>query len=249
MLKTRVIPVLLYRNRSLVKGKQFKSWRNVGLAIQSAKVHESRQVDELIALDIGATPDGRGPDYDMVRDLTSNCFMPMTIGGGITTLDQVTNLMRAGADKVCINTAATMDFNFIDQIAKRYGSQAVVVSIDYNAEGKIVSNCAAKAHNLSAVDWARIVEDKGAGEILLNSIEHDGMMEGYDLPAIRSVSSVVKVPVIACGGAGCYEHMLQALQAGAHAVAAGALFAFTDATPKGAAQFLRSQGFSTRVAA
>lgn len=248
-LKTRVIPILLYKDRLLIKGQQFNGWRRVGVAMQAVKVHEARCVDELIILDIGATLNGRGPDYDMIRDLTTSTFMPVTYGGGITNIDQVSNLMRVGADKISLGTAAWTRPDLVTDIARRYGSQAVVVSIDVDSIGLVRIGCGTLPTGKDPVAYARNLEDLGAGEILLNDIQREGTMSGYDLELIHNVASRVKIPVIAACGAGTYEHMADALRAGAHAVAAGAMFAFSEATPKGAAHYLSQHGFPTRLAA
>lgn len=248
MLATRVIPILLRRGQALVKGKGFDSWRSVGHALQAIRVYQARDVDELVVLDIGATPEGRGPDLDLVRAFASDCFMPVTIGGGVRTCEHIRELLAAGADKVAICTAALERPELIDEASRRFGAQAVVVSIDAKA-GAVWSRCARERTDRTPVQWAREAADRGAGEILLTSIEREGTLQGYDLDLITSISAEVSIPVIAAGGCGTYEHMAQALRAGAHAVAAGAMWQFCDATPKGAARYLAERGFNMRVAA
>lgn len=233
MLAKRVIPVFLQRGNSLVKGKQFNSWRTVGHVRQAVKIYQSRGVDELIYLDIAATPEGRGPDFDMVRNLADECFMPITIGGGVRSVEDVRRLLEAGADKVSICNHAVEHPEFISESAKIFGSQAIVIAID-------------AIEIRSATQWAKEVSNRGAGEILLTSVERDGMMEGYDLDLIKSVSQAVNIPVVAAGGCGTPEHMNQAIKAGASAVASGAMFAFTDVTPRIAAKYLAEQGIEIR---
>jgi cyclase len=233
MLAKRVIPTMLVRGRTLVKGQKFDSWRSIGHALQSARIHAARGVDELCILDISATAEGRGPDLDLVRELSDGCFIPITVGGGVRTLEDINQLLRAGADKVCIRSGRSV----IPAASQHFGRQAIVYSLD-------VGPC---ADHKAVVNAARNFEELGAGEILLQSEERDGMMQGYDLELIRQVSAAVNIPVIASGGCGTYEHMLQAFKAGADACASGAMFAFTDNTPKGAARFLKSKKIEVRL--
>lgn len=249
MLKTRIVPTLLSRGRELVKGKSFDSWRRIGTVMQAARVHQMRGVDELIILDIGATRDVRGPDFDLIRDLTDECFMPVTVGGGVRNIEDIRRLLLAGADKVAINTAAVRTPGIVHDAAERFGSQAVVVSIDVRA-GEVSTRCGSELTGLDPVEWAKEVERLGAGEILLGSVERDGTMTGYDREMIAKVSKAVRIPVIASGGCSGYEDMAEVLgHTEAHAVAAGALFQFCDATPRGAAEYLNARGFPVRIAA
>lgn len=250
-LAVRIIPTLLTRGRTLVKGVAFDSWRSVGLTQQAVRIHNMRGVDELVMLDIGATPEGRGPDLGLVKELSENCFMPLAVGGGIRTVQDVKALLRAGADKVVIGTGA-LETNIVKEAADAVGSQAIVVSIDVKGpqvygRGGTQPYRDNPSNILSADDWAREVAAKGAGEILLTNAMHEGTMQGYDLGLIQWVSQAVDIPVIAHGGCGSYQHMLEAIRAGASAVAAGALFQFTDATPLEAAQWLAAEGVETRI--
>jgi cyclase len=244
-LATRIIPTLLNRGGALVKGRGFNANRVVGHTLQAIRVYQARQIDELIYLDIGATPAGRGPDVDMIKQFAHDCFMPLTVGGGIRTLPHACQLIANGADKVALGTAAVEDPCLIGAIAAKFGRQAVVVSIDVK-DGQVVTHCGKRAAGLDPVQWARECEAKGAGELLVNAVDRDGTLTGYDLELVRSISEAVNIPVIACGGAGTYEHMKQALDVGAHAVAASAIWAFTDATPAGAAEYLARQGVPVR---
>ena len=248
MLKTRIIPVVCYRGNEAFKGKGFKSWRSTGSVMSAVKVHARRGVDELVLLDIGATPNGREPDFDLVRNLAGECFCPLTVGGGIKTVEHFRLALANGADKVAICTASIEQTSLIEQAAQRFGNQAVVVSIDVVGSKHVAGRAGQQVFlHRCPVAFAREVESRGAGEILLNSVERDGTMLGYDLDLIARVSSAVNIPVIACGGAGCYEHLHQGLLAGAHAVAAGALFDFTAATPAQAALFLHQRGVPVRL--
>lgn len=246
MLAKRIVPTLLCRGRTLVKGISFDSWRSVGMAAQAVRVHQTRGVDELVLLDIGATPGMRSPDLRLIEELSEVCFMPLAVGGGVRSVQDVKALLLSGADKVVVGTAAYEDPYLIDKIAHSVGSQAVVVAIDVKA-GKVWINCGMKATVSDPVRYAVSVAERGAGEILLTNIENEGRMEGYDLDLIQRVSQAVGIPVIAAGGAGSYEHLHQAILSGADAVAAGALFAFTDCTPLGAAEYLTGKGIEVRA--
>ena len=247
-LAVRVIPVILARGRTMVKGTQFNAWRSVGLAAQAVRVHQIRQCDEIVLLDIGATPEGRGPDLDLVRELSADCFSPLAVGGGVRSLADVRALLEAGADKVVCCTFALERQSFIEECAAIVGSQAIVVAIDVREPGYPCSRSGTMRWDLmGAATWARGVANAGAGEILLTSVEREGTMQGYDLDLIRSVSQAVGIPVIAHGGAGKYHDMVEAVQAGASAVAAGAMFQFTDQTPKDAARYLQQHGIEARI--
>jgi cyclase len=206
---------------------------------------ERRDIDELIILDIGATPNKRAPRFAEIAELCGNMFCPVTVGGGIRSVDDCRMILAMGADKVSIGTAALEKPTLIEDAAKKFGAQAIVVSID--VKETVWSHCAKKDTGRSPIDWARECEARGAGEILLTSIEQDGTLTGYDLDLILEVSATVKIPVIACGGCGTYEHMAKALNCGAHAVASGAMFQFRDTTPKAAARYLHDHGIPTRL--
>ncbi len=201
---------------------------------------ECREVDELIILDIAATPNKRAPRFDEVKALCQNLFMPVTVGGGVRNLCDIRRLLASGADKVAIKTAALENPSLIDEAARKFGSQAVVISIDHSGSSN--------TRNICATAWAKQVESRGAGEILLQSIDRDGTMEGYDIDLIREVSDAVDIPVIAAGGCGSYEHVAEVLyNTKAHAVAVGAAFQFTECTPKGMSRYLHDRGFQVRL--
>ncbi|MBF0492105.1 MAG: imidazole glycerol phosphate synthase subunit HisF [Deltaproteobacteria bacterium] len=254
MLKTRIIPTLLWKDVGLVKGIGFDSWRRVGTVTPAIKVYNTRDVDELILVDISAYKENREPDYQAIEEFSSECFVPFCVGGGIQTLDHIRKLLLAGADKVCINSAAYENPKLIQEAARRFGSQCIVVSIDAKKETDgnyhCYSHSASKETGKEVLAWAKEVEAWGAGEILLTSIERDGGMQGYDLELIRKVSAAVKIPVIASGGAGNYQHMLEALTQGkATAVAAAAVFHYTEQTPAEAKKYLAGQGIAVRNSA
>jgi cyclase len=252
VLKVRVIPTLLYRDFGLVKGVRFDSWRHVGSPMQAIKVYNMRGVDELVFLDVAATPNDRPPDFELIDDLADDCFMPMAVGGGVRTVDDVRRLLQVGADKVVIGTAAVTTRVVVTDAARRFGSQCVVVAIDTAAgdggRATVRVRCGREDTGLDPVELAVRMEALGAGEILLTSVDRDGTMEGYDLASLAAVSAAVSVPVIASGGAGTYEHMSSALgDGGASAVAAASMFHFTEQTPMEAKVHLRSRGFPVRL--
>jgi cyclase len=207
---------------------------------------ERRDIDELIILDIAATPNNRGPRFDEAQELCEGLFCPITIGGGIRNINDIRRLLAGGADKVAINTAVIDRPELIDEAARKFGSQAVVVSIDVHG-GHVIADCGRRYTSGRALEWAKECERRGAGEILLTSIEHDGMMNGYDCNLIHGVCDAVSIPVVAAGGAGNYQHLADALSAGAHAVAVGAAFQFRELTPKGAARYLQQHGYAVRT--
>lgn len=253
MLAKRIIPVLLCSNGMLVKGKQFKSGRIVGNAQQAAEIYQAREVDELMVLDVTATIRGLDPDYHTIKTLTQNCFMPISAGGGIATAGEMRLMLASGADKVVIGSAATHDefgYDLIRECSQRFGSQAVTVAIDVLhdvSDWYITRRCGTETIFYSPVAFAKEMEMAGAGEILLTSINNDGMLKGYDIGLIRKVTKNLNIPVVASGGCGTYEHMHRALSAGADAVAAGAMFQWTDNTPKGAAEYLSKKGWEVRL--
>lgn len=250
MLKTRVIPTLLWKDIGLVKGIGFNSWRRVDTVLPAIKVYNMREVDELILLDITSTNENREPDYESIKEFSQECFVPFTVGGGIKSIENIKKLLRSGADKVSINTEAFNNINLIKEGAKIFGSQCIVASIDAKKEnGKYYcySHSGTEFTGIEVSNWAKEVERNGAGEILITSMENDGTMQGYDIDLIKEVSKNVKIPVIASGGAGEYEDFYRAINEGnASAVAAASIFHFTEKTPKEAKIFLSSRGVPVR---
>ncbi|MCF7800157.1 imidazole glycerol phosphate synthase cyclase subunit [Candidatus Babeliales bacterium] len=242
MLKIRVIPTLLWKHDSLIKGVNFDNSRKVGFVLPAIKVYNMRQVDELIFLDVTASLENKSPDFNLISDFSSECFVPLTVGGGIKSIEDIRLLLKAGADKVCINSITFKNSDFINQAAKIFGSQCIVVSIDVRKNSKNFYECYSHSgtmptgKNLS--DWIKEVEFRGAGEIIITSIDADGTMQGYDQELIKLVCQNVNIPVIASGGAGSYEHMYQAINNGANAVAAASSFHFTEQTPLEAKKYL-----------
>ncbi len=252
MLKVRIIPTLLLKDIGLVKGIGFNSWRRVDTVLPAIKVYNMREVDELILMDITATQDNRDPDYDSIREFSQECFVPFTVGGGIKTLDHIKELLRAGADKVSVNSAAYFNLNLIKEASYMFGSQCIVASIDArkDSDGKYYcySHCGSNNTGKLVGDWAETVEKYGAGEILITSIEKDGTMEGYDIELIKQVTDRVSIPVIASGGAGSYKDFYDAICIGkANAVAAASIYHFTEQTPKCARNYLREKNIPVRI--
>lgn len=247
----RVVPTLLYRDFGLVKGVGFDSRRGVGSVMQAVKVYNMRDVDELVFLDVSATEQGREPDYVLVDEIADECFMPLTVGGGVHSVEHVGRLLEVGADKVAIGTAAVAQPDVVRAASRRFGAQCVVVSIDSVRDSfgvHVVVRSGRQRTDLDPVDLARTVEDLGAGEILLQSVDRDGTMTGYDLETVAAVTSAVGIPVIASGGAGSYGHMVEAvLTAEASAVAAASIFHFTQQTPVEAKQHMRRAGIPVRL--
>jgi cyclase len=250
--KIRVMPTLLYSDVGLVKGVKFDSWRRTGSALQAIKVYNMREVDELVFLDIRATPDMRAPDFAQIDELADECFMPMTVGGGVRTTDHIGGLLGVGADKVAINTAAFERPKLIEEAARQFGAQCIVVSIDAlrHEDGRleVMTRCGTQRTGKDPLEWAKQAEASGAGEILLTSVDRDGTFKGYDVALTRAVSDAVRVPVIASGGCGNYEDMAEVLRdGGAAAVAAASIFHFTEQTPRAAKAYLKAQGFHVRL--
>ncbi len=250
MLKKRIIPTLLYKEMGLVKGSKFNSWRRVGPVLPSIKVYNTREVDELIFLDIAATQNKSDIDYETIREFSKFCFVPLTVGGGINNINQVNKLLEIGADKISINSSAYENPRLIEEVANQYGSQCVVASIDAKKTGNkwtCFSNSGTKDKKINPITWSKKLEELGAGEILITSIDKDGTNEGYDYDLISEITSQVKVPVIASGGAGKYDDMYKAIDiSGASAVAAASIFHFTEMTPMEAKLFLDKKGISIR---
>lgn len=251
MLKVRVVPTLLYRDFGLVKGVGFDSSRGVGSVMQAVKVYNMRDVDELVFLDVSATDQNREPDYALVDEIADECFMPFTVGGAVSTVEHVGQLLKVGADKVAIGTAAVEHPDVVRAASCRFGAQCIVVSIDFvrSAEGpRVAVRSGRHRTELHPVEMARRVEELGAGEILLQSVDRDGTMGGYDLEVVASVTAAVGVPVIASGGAGVYDHLVDAVVIGqASAVAAASMFHFTQQTPVEAKQHMQRAGIPVRL--
>jgi cyclase len=251
-LAVRVIPCLDVDNGRVVKGVNFVDLRDAGDPVEMAKVYDAEGADELTFLDITASSGSRSTTFDVVGRTADQVFIPLTVGGGVRTVDDVDRLLRAGADKVGINTAAIARPEVIAEISRRFGNQVVVLSVDARRSSDQPSGFEVTTHGgrtsagLDAVEWARTATELGAGEILLNSMDADGTKDGFDLEMIRAVRDVTQVPLIASGGAGRLEHFPAAVEAGADAVLAASVFHFGDMTIGQVKETLRAAGHRVR---
>lgn len=230
MLKQRVIPALLLRNSGLVKTQRFQDPKYVGDPINAIRIFNEKEVDELMVLDITATKQNREPDYALIEQFAGECFMPLAYGGGIHTVQQAQRIFAFGVEKICIQTAALGNLQLIRELADRFGSQSIMVSLDIkkNWLGRAQVYAAAQGKTLST-DWLKLLSDlvsAGAGEVLLNAVDKDGTLSGPDLDLIRQASEQVDVPLIAVGGVSSLADIKSAVEAGASAVAAGAFFVY-----------------------
>src|SRR3954454_2150994 len=253
MLTRRIIPCLDVTGGRVVKGTQFLDLRDAGDPVELAAFYDAEGADELTFYDITASSDDRAIMIETVRRVAKQVFIPLTVGGGVRTVDDMYNLLRAGAEKVSVNTAAITNPVLITEGATRFGSQAIVLSIDAAAAPgggwEVRTHGGRRGTGIDAVEWARRGVALGAGEIVLNSIDADGTKEGYELGLTAAVSRVVRVPVVASGGAGTLQHLGDALEAGAHAVLAASIFHFRTHTIREAKEFLAARGFPMRAVA
>lgn len=251
MLKIRVIPILLVQDGLLKKPVQFRNPRTVANPISVVRVFEERQVDELILLDIGRTVDEDDVDPKLVENIAEELYVPFAYGGGIRSIEAIRHIVQAGAEKVVINTAAVEIPDLITAGAARFGSQCIVVSIDAKDNGsfyEVYTRSGTHATGLDAVQLARRVEALGAGEIIINSIPHEGMLKGYNIDLVRKISSVVSIPVIAAGGAAKLQDFVSAVrEGGASAVAAGSIYHYTKTTPNMVKGALHVAGVPVRM--
>lgn len=252
MLSNRIIPCLDVHGGRVVKGVNFINLVDAGDPVEQAKAYETQGADELVFLDITASSDERAIMHDVVERTASECFMPLTVGGGIRTLEDIRAMLNAGADKVSLNTAALKDPSLVSDAAAKFGNQCIVVAIDakQGASGKweVYTHGGRKPTGIDALEWAQRVAQLGAGEILLTSMDADGTKDGYDLPLTRAVSEAVSIPVIASGGAGTLEHLEAAFRKGkASAVLAASIFHFGTYTISQAKQALQEAGIPVRL--
>lgn len=252
MLAKRIIPCLDVDRGRVVKGTKFLNLRDAGDPVECAKEYDRQGADELVFLDITASSDNRGTMIDVVERTANECFMPVTVGGGIRSVEDMRAMLLAGADKTSVNTAAIQNPDLVRAGAERFGSQCIVVAIDAKRVGEnrweVFTHGGRKPTGLDAVEWARRVMALGAGEILLTSMDADGTKAGYDVALTRAISEAVSIPVIASGGAGTLEHLAEVLDAGkADAVLAASIFHFGEFTIAQAKQFLEGKGVCVRL--
>ncbi len=252
MLKIRVIPCLDVKNGRVVKGVNFVDLIDAGDPVESAKAYDAAGADEVCFLDIAATVENRGTMYDVARRTAEQCFMPLTIGGGVRGPDDVRKLLLAGADKVSFNSAAVANPDVVSDSANRFGSQCIVVAIDAKtvSPGKweIFTHGGSKSTGVDALQFAKLMESKGAGEILLTSMDRDGTKAGFNLPLTRAIADAVSIPVIASGGVGTLEHLVEGVKEGhASAVLAASIFHFGEYTIKEAKEYMHAAGIPVRL--
>lgn len=251
MLAKRIIPCLDVTNGRVVKGTNFVDLVDAGDPVESAIAYNEQEADELVFLDITASSDGRETMVDVVRRTAEKCFIPLTVGGGIRTVEDMRKMLLAGADKVGMNTAAVVNPQVIDAGAKAFGDQCIVVAIDAkrdeNGKWGVYTHGGRKPVGLDAVEWAKEVYNRGAGEILLTSMDADGTKDGYDIDLTAAVSEAVGIPVIASGGAGNLQHMVDVLEQGhADAVLAASIFHFGQHSVKEAKEYFAEKGIPVR---
>ena len=251
MLKKRIIPKFLIRGGRLVKGVGFhRNFREAGNPASTARVYDAYGVDELMFLDIDATLEGRETTGSIIERVSEEVFMPFTVGGGIRTLEEIARLLRSGADKVSITSAAVEDPGFIRAAASRFGDQCIVVGLDYARDDdgrlRLHTHGGTRATDIDPVEFALRMQDSHAGEILLCSIDRDGTMSGYDLDLIHALSDRLDIPLIASSGCGTLAHCMEALQAGASAITISSMFLFSDHSPIKVRTYLATNGVPVR---
>lgn len=253
MLKLRVIPCLDVRDGRVVKGVNFENLRDAGDPAEQARIYDRQGADEITFLDIAASVEGRGALLDAVRRTAEACFTPLTVGGGVRSLDDIRTLLLAGADKASINTAAIKDPSLVNRAAEKFGAQCIVVALDAKSVGpgkwELFTHGGRNPTGIDALEFAKEVADRGAGEILLTSMDRDGTKVGYDVELLRQVSSAVSVPVVASGGVGNLQHLVDGARAGASAVLAASIFHFGQHSVNDAKAALAAAGLPVRMVA
>jgi len=252
MLKKRIIPKFLLKDGRLVKGLRFhENFREAGNPVTTAKVYDSYGVDELVFLDIHASVESRKTMVNIIERASEEVFMPLTVGGGVSSLEDVNNLLKAGADKVSINTASVEKPDFVKEAATHFGDQCIVASVDYKEVSpgvfKVFTHGGTTATELDPVEWSLRMQDNHCGEILLSSIDRDGTMKGYDLDMIENLSRKLSIPLITSSGAGSLDDCIKAFQKGASAITISTMFFFSDHSPIKVRSYLHSKGLDVRA--
>jgi imidazole glycerol-phosphate synthase subunit HisF len=249
MLARRIIPCLDVAGGRVVKGIHFQDLRDAGDPVAQAARYDTDGADELVFLDISASPEARRTTVDMVSRVAESIFIPFTVGGGIRSVSDASSVLRAGADKIAVNTAAARDPSLVSRLAENFGTQCVVAAVDVRRDAgrfTVVVNGGREPTALEAAEWTSRLESLGAGEILLTSMDRDGTGQGYDLELLREVAGRVSIPVIASGGAGTLAHLAEALEAGAHGVLAATIFHYHESSLPRARAYLRERGYPVR---
>jgi cyclase len=251
MLKNRIIPCLDVADGRVVKGINFLELRDAGDPVEQAKAYEAQGADELCFLDITATSDNRGIIYDIISAVAEQCFMPVTVGGGVRELDDIRKLLQAGADKVSINSAAVKRPEFVREAAQKFGNQCIVVAIDSKwneaGEAEIFTHGGRNATGIKTIEWAKKMQEFGAGEILLTSMDRDGTKDGFDLRLTKAVVDAVTIPVIASGGVGSPEHFVEGVEAGATGLLAASIFHFGTHTIGEVKKYMADKNIAVRL--
>ena len=252
MLKIRIIPCLDVKDGRVVKGVNFKNLKDAGDPVLAAQAYDELGADEICFLDIAATLENRNVTLNLVRKTAERCFMPITVGGGVRTIEDVRNLLLNGADKVSFNSAAIKNPDLISRAANKFGSQCIVVAIDAKKTNwntwEIFSHGGTKQTGIDAKSFAKEMQERGAGEILLTSMDKDGTKSGYDIDLTRSISDLLNIPIIASGGAGKLEHLANVIKEGkASAILAASIFHFGEISIKEAKAYLNSKGIQVRI--
>ena len=251
MLKNRIIPCLDVKNGRVVKGINFVELKDAGDPVEQAKIYSDGGADEICFLDITASNENRETIIDIVRKTAKECFVPLTVGGGVRNIQNITDLLLAGADKVSINTAAVKDINFVKEASKKFGSQCIVVAIDAkkisDKKWNVFTHGGRNKTDLDAIEFAKDVEKNGAGEILLTSMDKDGTKSGYDVDLLKSITECTNIPVIASGGVGTLDHLYDGIvKGGVSAVLAASIFHYGEFKIKEAKEYLKSKNVSGR---
>ena len=250
MLKNRIIPCLDVKNGRVVKGINFVDLKDAGDPVEQAKIYSDGGADEICFLDITASNENRDTIYDVVDKTSKKCFVPLTVGGGVRSIDDINKLLNCGADKVSINTAAVQNSKVVEDSSRKFGSQCIVVAIDAK-RGKngweIFTHGGRKLTGINALDFAVKMEKCGAGELLVTSMDKDGTQTGYDIDLMREISSTVNIPVIASGGVGSLDHLVNGIKAGASAVLAASVFHYGKYSIKQAKEYLNSKSIPVRI--
>jgi len=251
MLKYRIIPCLDVKDGRVVKGVNFENLTDAGDPVSQAQFYYQAGADELCFLDINASKENRSTMFEMVKKVAEKCFIPFTVGGGVSKIEDFSTLLKCGADKISINSSAIENPQLIRDASKKFGAQCVVVAIDVkkNSSGnyEVFTRGGSKATGLDAINWAIEAQKLGAGEILLTSMDRDGTKSGYDLDLLQKISSVTNIPLIASGGVGTLEHLAEGLKSGASAVLAASIFHFKTHSIQEAKEYLKSQNLAVRI--
>ena len=250
MLKNRIIPCLDVKNGRVVKGINFVDLQDAGDPVEQAKIYSDGGADEICFLDITASNENRDTIYDVVERTSKNCFVPLTVGGGVRSIEDINKLLNCGADKVSINTAAVQNSKVVEESSKKFGSQCIVVAIDAKKNGEnweIFTHGGRNSTGIDAIQFANKMEESGAGELLVTSMDKDGTQSGYDIDLMKKISSNVNIPVIASGGVGTLDHLAEGISAGASAVLAASIFHYGTFSIQEAKQYLASKDIPVRI--